>query len=174
MALAMSLIHPMSQVSEDCRIAAGTRVMQFASVVRRSNIGQDCVISPGAVVDASYVGDECKIGPGAFVSPGSVLCACVFVGPGAVLCNDAWPRTHTRGFQIDTLLGQSVTTIFVHQGASIGARAVVMPGITIGKRAMVAAGAVVTECVPDECLWTREGEVRAISGEERKTRVRFT
>jgi acetyltransferase-like isoleucine patch superfamily enzyme len=151
----------------DADIGARTKVWQFASVIRGAKLGEDCVVGSCAIVDAATIGDRCHIGHGAQVHPGSVLGDDVFVGPGAVICNDAWPRVHKRGFE-----APGVAVICDH--ASIGANAVVLPGLTVGVGAMVAAGAVVTRSVPARHRYLASGQVEPITDEEAKcaSRVR--
>ena len=71
---------------------------------------------------------------------GSVIGDDVFIGPNATFCNDLYPRSKQYPTQF--------SGITIHNGASIGANATLLPGITIGEKAMVGAGAVVTKNVP--------------------------
>lgn len=145
----------------DSKVGQGTSVWQFASVIRGAEVGEDCTIAANATVDGAHVGDRCLIGHGAGIHPGAWLGDEVFVGPGAVLCNDAWPRAHKRGFDAAQ---RSVT---VENGASIGACAVVLPGVRIGARAMVAAGVTVTRDVPPGYLCGPNGLTQITDEEER-------
>ena len=160
------MISKKAHVTADTQIGANVNVWQFASVIRGAVIGADCTIAANAIVDGAKIGARCIVGHGAGIHPGAFLGDDVFVGPGAVLCNDAWPRTHKRGFDPSA---QSVT---VEDGASIGAGAVVLPGVRIGSGAMVAAGAVVTRDVPAKVLYTASGVVAAIVDEEERTATR--
>lgn len=163
-------IHPQACVDRDkCHIGDGTRVWQFASIIRDASIGDNCSIGSCAVVDMAFIGDRCSIGHGAQVHPGVLIGSGVFVGPGAIFCNDMWPSVSKDGWDYDHL--GAVPVIQVDDGASIGAGVIIMPGVRIGKNAMVAAGAVVTKDVPAGELWLRNGMLQVTY--TRKDRMRF-
>lgn len=145
---------------------------QFASVVRGAVVGKDCVIGPCALVDASRLGDGCRIGHGASINPGMWLGDDVFVGPGAVFCNDVWPEVDKAGFDFDAILSGALSAVIVENGASIGAGAIILPGVRIGSGALVAAGAVVSRDVPRGQVWTRSGETIDIPPNRRERRMR--
>lgn len=123
----------------DCEIGEGTIVRDFVNLYG-CRIGKDCKIAAFVEVQRGVrIGDRCKIEAYAFIPSGVTLEDEVFVGPHAVFTNDVHPRA----------VGDwAVTTTLVKKGASIGAGAVVVCGITIGAGAMVGAGAVVTKDVP--------------------------
>ncbi|MDP3493433.1 MAG: acyltransferase [Hyphomonadaceae bacterium] len=153
------MISPRAQVDTDVRLGDGTRVWQFASVIRGAIIGKNCSVASCAIVDGAILGDGCIVAHGASVHPGAKIGNRVFIGPGAVLCNDRWPKAHKYGFDIDKLLGGFVG-ILIEDEASIGANAVILPGVVIGASAMIAAGAVVTGNVPARSLWRRDGLIK--------------
>lgn len=171
-------LHPLAQIDEWARIddtvqiGPGSRVWQFASVIRGTVLGMDCTVGAGACLDGPVIGDRCIVSPGVDIGPGFIVEDDVFLGPHVVLANDYWPRAHKRGFDYHALRSGKVISVRICDGASLGAGACVMPGVTVGRNAMVAAHAVVTANVPDGCLWTREGEIRAIRDEGRIQRVR--
>ena len=150
------MIHPLAHV-ENSTIGNGTKVWQFASVIRGALIGEDCTIGSNAMMDGSVIGDRCLIGHGAFICPGVSIGDDVFVGPYAMFCNDRWPRVLKDGFDLEVLLNGNLRLIEVGDGASIGIGAIILPGVSIGARAMIAAGAVVEEDVPQDCLLKRNG-----------------
>ena len=104
-----------------------------------SIIGSDCRIAAFVEIGGSVVGDRCKIQAFAYLCPGVTLEDDVFVGPHVVFTNDKYPSASRP---IETL-GRTT----VKRGASIGAGAVILPGVTIGEGAVVGAGAVVTKDV---------------------------
>lgn len=158
-----AMIHRCAAVHPNVIIGRRTRVWQFASVIRGAKIGADGTIASGAIVDAARIGDRCLISHGAFIGPGMRLGDDVFVGPQASLCNDLWPRTDKAGwFSMAELLSGDVTVTRIEDGASIGANAVVLPGVSIGAGAMIAAGAVVDRNVPALCLFRRDGQMLPI------------
>lgn len=157
----LATIHALALVG-DVTIGAGTRVWQFASVIRGAVLGTDCGVAGCAIIDAAKVGDRCCIGHGAQLHPGARLGNDVFVGPGAILCNDRWPRTTKDGFDMNSILSGAFITVEIGDGASIGAGAIVLPGVTIGEDAMIAAGAVVDVDVPACHIFCRDRRIMPI------------
>jgi acetyltransferase-like isoleucine patch superfamily enzyme len=139
-----------ADVDDSARVGAGTTVWHVAQVRDAAQIGEECVIGRGAYVDAGVVlGRACKIQNYAMVYAPAHLEEGVFVGPATVLTNDTYPRAiepdgHLKGGEDWDPHG-----VHVARGASVGAGAVVLAGLSIGTWAMVAAGAVVTAPVPD-------------------------
>lgn len=165
-------VHPEAHIGF-AQIGARTRVWQFASVIRGAVVGEDCSIATQAIVDGSIMGHRCIVSHGAFVDPGMRIHDDVFIGPHVSLCNDFWPRTDKDGwFDMADLVSGKITVIEIASGASIGANAVVLPGITIGYGAMVAAGAVVTQDVPPLHLYRRDGSMTRIASTRPVNRMR--
>ena len=154
-----AFVHPKAHVDDGCELGHGSYVWQFASVTRGARIGRNCSIASCAIVDGAEVGDDCRIGHGASIHPGSRLGSGVFIGPGVVLCNDLFPSVAKIGFDANRLLSGELVTVRIEDLASIGANAVIMPGVTIGEGAFVAAGAVVRRDLPAGHIWKRSGEV---------------
>lgn len=159
-----AVVHP------DCKIGEGTKIWQFASVLRGAEIGKNCVIGSCSIVDGARLGDECKIQHGASVNPGVWCGSKVFIGPNATICNDRWPSADCDGFDPEQFK-QGMVTVFIHDGASVGANAVVLPGMTIGQNAIIAAGAIVNRSVPDFHLFARDGKIVTIKPEWRRRRM---
>lgn len=152
-------LHELANV-EKATIGARTRVWQFASVIRGAQIGVDCNIADCAIVDGSVVGDRCIVSHGAFIDPGMLIGDDVFIGPQVSLCNDFWPMVDKTGwFNMADLISGGIVVTRVASGASIGANAVIMPGLRIGANAMVAAGAVVNRDVLAGHLFQRDGSL---------------
>jgi UDP-2-acetamido-3-amino-2,3-dideoxy-glucuronate N-acetyltransferase len=165
-----AMVHPFALV-EDAQIGARTRVWQFASVIRGARLGADCNVASGATLDGCWFGDRCTISQNVAMGPGFLIGDDVFIGPNVTICNDFWPATHKNDFDVEALRAEFVA-VSIRHGASIGANAVVLPGVTIGKGAMVAAGAVVSRNVPPDTLLRRNGSVVLIEPEWRKNRMR--
>ena len=126
-------------------MGAGTRVWAFAHVLPGAVIGRDCNICDGVFVENDVVvGDRVTVKCGVQLWDGITLEDDVFVGPNATFTNDAYPRS--RHYPREFL------RTFVRRGASIGANATILPGLTIGANAMVGAGAVVTRDVPPNAI----------------------
>lgn len=134
-------IHPSSDV-QSTSIGEGTRVWQFVVVLPRAVVGVNCNICSHCFIENDVViGDRVTIKSGVQLWDGMRVADDVFIGPNATFTNDRYPRSGHRDYlQQATILDA---------GCSIGAGAVVLPGVRVGKGAMVGAGAVVTRDVPD-------------------------
>jgi UDP-2-acetamido-3-amino-2,3-dideoxy-glucuronate N-acetyltransferase len=137
-------VHPKALVESE-HIGRGTRVWAFAHVLSGARIGEDCNICDGVFVENDVVvGDRVTVKCGVQLWDGIVLEDDVFVGPNATFTNDPFPRSRRYPEHFPRTL--------VRRGASIGANATLLPGITIGVGAMVGAGSVVTRDVPDGAI----------------------
>ena len=146
-------IHPTAEVSPQARIGAGTRIWHHAQVREGASIGRECILGKNVYIDRDVViGDRVKIQNNASVYHGVTLEDGVFVGPHACLTNDRYPRAITPDGRLKTDEDWEVMPIRVCQGASIGAGAILLPGITVGPFAVIGAGAVVTRDVPAQGL----------------------
>ena len=166
-----AFIHPLAHVV-DSGVGDRTKVWQFASITRGTVIGKDCTISPFALLDGPIIGDRCSIGMHCAIGPGFVIGDDVFIGPSVTFANDAWPTTDKDGFDAEALRDGSLVVIRVGNRASIGANAVILPGVTIGEGAMIAAGAVVTCDVPAGHLFTRDRDLVEIKSAWTTRRMR--
>ena len=143
-------IHPSAAISPQASIGEGTRIWHQAQVREGATLGHNCIIGKGVYVDFDVtIGDNVKIQNGAYVYHGVTLEDGVFVGPGVILTNDKLPRAVNPDGTLKSDADWEVSPTLVKRGASLGAGAVILPGVTIGQFAMVAAGAVVTHDVPD-------------------------
>ena len=137
-------IHPSSDVQSK-QIGEGTRVWQYVVILPGAVIGRDGNICSHCFIENQVVvGDRVTVKCGVQLWDGVTLEDDVFVGPNATFTNDREPRSRNAGA---TLL-----PTLVKKGASIGANATILPGLTIGEGAMVGAGAVVTKDVPPRTL----------------------
>ena len=133
-------IHPTAIVDPSAEIGAGTKIWINVQVREGARIGRNCVLSKDVYVDHGVViGDDCKIQNSVSVYSGVTLEDGVFVGPNACFTNDRVPRARNPDWQ--------VTETLVQHGASIGANATIVCGVTIGEYAMIGAGSVVTRDV---------------------------
>lgn len=163
------MIHPLAHV-HDAIIGGGTRIWQFASVTGGTVLGNDCSVSPFAMLHGPRFGDRCVISGGVMMGPGFEIGDDCFIGPNVTLCNDMWPSADKEGFDLGALRSGEFVTVRIGNGATIGAHAVILPGVTIGAGAVVAAGAVCGKDVPAGCLFKRCGEIVKISAEWTKRR----
>ena len=141
--------HPTAEVSARAAIGPGTAIWRNAHVREGARIGQQCVLGAGVYVGAGVVvGDRCKIQNDALLYEGLTLEDGVFVGPQVCFTNDYWPRAINPDGGLKAAADWELGRTRVGRGASIGARAVVVTGVTIGAFALVGAGSVVTRDVP--------------------------
>lgn len=146
--------HPEGRV-ESSEVGAGTRVWAFAHILKGARIGADCNICDHTFIEGgAVVGDRVTVKCGVQLWNGVTLEDDVFVGPNATFTNDAFPRSGRRPVEF--------TRTLVRRGASIGANATLLPGVTVGAGAMVGAGAVVTRDVPARAIVT--GNPAAVTG----------
>lgn len=138
--MAEPFVHP-NGLCESSMVGARTRVWAFAHILPGAQIGCDCNICDGVFVENDVViGDRVTIKCGVQVWDGLRIGNDVFIGPNATFANDPFPRSRQRPEQF--------ANTRIHDGASIGANATILPGVTVGRGAMVGAGAVVTADVP--------------------------
>lgn len=138
-----SRIHRLADVHSETIIGPRTRIWQFVVVMKGARIGADCNICANCLIEGgAVIGDRVTIKCGVMIGDAMVIEDDVFIGPNACLTNDLLPRSgqHPADGRYQPLL--------IQRGASIGAGAVILPGLTIGEDAMVGAGAVVSRDVP--------------------------
>lgn len=136
---------------ESQQVGTGTRVWAFAHVMSGAIIGRDCNIGDHAFVEGgARLGDGVVVKNGVMIWNGVTIEDHAFIGPGAVFTNDRHPRSRHADAAHERYADEQnwLVPTLVHRGASIGARAVILCGITIGECAVVGAGAVVTRDVP--------------------------
>jgi UDP-2-acetamido-3-amino-2,3-dideoxy-glucuronate N-acetyltransferase len=132
--------HPQAIV-ESPNIGPRTRIWAFAHVLPKAIVGADCNLCDNTFVENDVVlGNRVTVKCGVQLWDGLRIEDDVFIGPNATFSNDRYPRSRQH-------LPEYPVTV-VRRGASIGANATILPGLTIGQHAMVGAGAVVTRSVP--------------------------
>ena len=138
--------HPTAVVDAGARVGAGTKVWHFCHVMAGARVGARCVLGQNVFIAAgAVVGDGCHVQNNVSVYDGVVLEDDVFVGPSAVFTNVKTPRAAVSR-------KHAFVATRVGRGATIGANATIVCGVTIGVYALVGAGAVVTHDVPDHAL----------------------
>ncbi len=139
-------VHPTAVVDEGAVIGDGTRIWHFSHIMPTARIGQGCNLGQNVFVDNSTViGDRVKIQNNVSVYNGVILEDYVFCGPSMVFTNVINPRSEIER-------KSEFKTTLVRRGATIGANATIVCGVTIGRYALIGAGAVVTGDVPDYAL----------------------
>lgn len=140
-------IHESSYVDSNAKIGQGTKIWHFTHIDENAIIGQNCTLGQNCFIAKSVtIGDNVKIQNNVSVYQGVVLEDYVFCGPSVVFTNDLNPRSkYPKGVS-------SYLKTIVKFGASIGANATIVCGITIGNNAFIAAGSVVTKDVKNHSL----------------------
>jgi len=142
-------IHPTADVSPQATIGPGSRIWHQAQVRERAAIGHNCIVGKGAYIDFDVaIGNNVKIQNGVYVYHGVTVQDGVFLGPGVILTNDKLPRAINPDGSLKSDADWQVSPTLIQRGASVGAGAVILPGVTIGEFALIGAGSVVTRDVP--------------------------
>lgn len=140
--------HPSAIVDTPCSIGAGTRIWHFCHVMRDVVLGRECILGQNVFVASGVrVGDGCKIQNNVSLYAGVTLEEHVFCGPSAVFTNVVNPRS-------EVVRKDEYRPTLVRRGATIGANATIVCGVTLGEYCFVGAGAVVTRDVAAYALVT--------------------
>ena len=140
-------VHESSYIDDHVSIGEGTKIWHFCHIQSGAVIGERCSLGQNVNISNNVtIGNEVKIQNNVSVYEGGEIRDGVFLGPSCVLTNELTPRArYPKG-------REGYIHTVVEEGASIGANATIVCGHRIGKYAMVAAGAVVTEDIPDYAL----------------------
>jgi UDP-2-acetamido-3-amino-2,3-dideoxy-glucuronate N-acetyltransferase len=139
-------IHESSYVGENCKIGKGTKVWHFSHIMTGATLGENCNIGQNVVVSPKVVlGNNVRVQNNVSIYEGVICEDDVFLGPSMVLTNVINPRSAvSRKSEYKTTL--------IKKGASIGANATIVCGVTLGEYCFIGAGAVVTKNVPAYAL----------------------
>jgi UDP-2-acetamido-3-amino-2,3-dideoxy-glucuronate N-acetyltransferase len=138
--------HPTSVIDEGCKIGSGTNIWHFSHVMNGAELGQNCNVGQNVVVSSGVkIGNGTKIQNNISLYSGLETEQDVFLGPSCVFTNISNPRS-----QVSRKTVYEKTTI--KRGATVGANATILCGVTLGRYCFVGAGAVVTKDVPDYAL----------------------
>jgi UDP-2-acetamido-3-amino-2,3-dideoxy-glucuronate N-acetyltransferase len=139
-------IHPSAVVDDGASIGDGSKIWHFSHVLTNTTVGKSCVLGQNVMAGPNVViGDGVKIQNNVSLYAGVTIEDDVFLGPSMVFTNVLTPRAFVE--RKDEFL-----PTLIRKGASVGANATIICGVTIGEYAMVGAGAVVTKDVPDHAL----------------------
>jgi acetyltransferase-like isoleucine patch superfamily enzyme len=134
-------VHPSALVEHGATIGSNTRIWAFTHVLSGAIVGNDCNICDHVFIENDVVvGSRVTVKCGVQLWDGLRIADNVFIGPNVTFANDLFPRSKQYP--------ESYLQTRIGEGASIGAGAVILPGLTIGEYAMVGAGSVVTKSVP--------------------------
>ena len=138
--------HPTAVIDEPCSIGGGTKIWHFCHVMKGARIGERCVLGQNVfIANDVVVGNNVKIQNNVSVYTGVELEDDVFCGPSCVFTNVSNPRSQIVRHHL-------YERTLVRRGATIGANATIVCGVTIGRYAFIGAGAVVCCNVPDYAL----------------------
>jgi len=138
--------HETAVIDHGCQIGEETRIWHFSHIMTNCIIGRQCSIGQNVVISPEVrIGNRVKIQNNVSVYTGVICEDDVFLGPSAVFTNVINPRSAISR-------KEEYKPTLVRQGATIGANATIVCGITIGKYAFVGAGAVVIKNIPDYAL----------------------
>ena len=140
--------HESAYVDDNCMIGEGTKIWHFSHIQSGTKIGKKCVFGQNVNVGNNVsIGDFCKVQNNVSIYEGVTLEDYVFCGPSMVFTNILDPKC-----KYPQVGAQYYVKTLVKEGASIGANATIVCGITIGKHCLIGAGSVVTKDVPDYAL----------------------
>ncbi len=139
------MIHPLSDV-QSVNIGKNTNIWQFCVVLKGAAIGSNCNICSHCFIENDVkIGNNVTVKNGVSLYDGIVIEDDVFIGPNAVFCNDKYPKSKNKNFKLEPIL--------IKKGASIGANATILPGVTVGEGALVGAGSIVTKDVEKNSVY---------------------
>lgn len=139
-------VHPSAVLDAGCRVGIGSKIWHFSHVMAGAEIGRRCSLGQNVFVASGVrAGDDVKVQNNVSLYDGVELEDGVFVGPSCVFTNVKQPRAELSR-------KDSYEKTLVRRGATLGANATVVCGVTLGRYCFIAAGAVVTRDVPDYAL----------------------
>jgi UDP-2-acetamido-3-amino-2,3-dideoxy-glucuronate N-acetyltransferase len=138
--------HESAYVDEGAVIGAGTKIWHFSHIMKGARIGERCIFGQNANVDGGVIiGNNVKVQNNVSIYTGTIIEDDVFLGPSCVLTNVSNPRSQIVRHSL-------YETTLIRRGATIGANATIVCGVTLGRYCFVAAGSVVTKDIPDYAL----------------------
>jgi UDP-2-acetamido-3-amino-2,3-dideoxy-glucuronate N-acetyltransferase len=139
-------VHPSSIIDEPCVIGKGTKIWHFCHIMEGARIGEGCILGQNVMVGNNVViGNNVKIQNNVSVYTGVELEDDVFCGPSSVFTNVINPRSQI-------IRRKEYQRTLIRRGATIGANATIICGITIGRYAFIGACSLVRHDVPDYAL----------------------
>jgi perosamine synthetase len=146
-------VHETADVSDDAVLGNNVKVWNNAQIRENAVIGDNTIISKNVYIDFGVrIGENVKIQNNVSVYHGVMIQDGVFVGPHVCFTNDKNPRAINKNGSIKSNDDWEISEILIKKGASIGANATILPGITVGEFAIVGAGSVVTKDVPSHTI----------------------
>lgn len=139
-----SNIHKLAEVASS-DIGSGTVIWQFAVILEGARIGSNCNINSHTFIENDVIiGNNVTVKSGVYLWDGITIEDNVFIGPNVTFTNDLYPRSKVYPDEFKRTI--------IREGASIGANATILGGVSIGRYALIGAGALITKDVPDFAL----------------------
>ena len=139
-------VHPSSEVAPTALVGEGTKIWHFCHVMKEAKIGRGCNLGQNVhVASGVLIGNNVKIQNNVSLYTWATIEDDVFLGPSCVFTNVTNPRSQVNRHSL-------YETTLVRRGATVGANATIICGVTLGRYCFVAAGSVVTKDVPDYAL----------------------
>jgi acetyltransferase-like isoleucine patch superfamily enzyme len=138
------MIHPLADVQSK-KIGQNSRFWQFSIVLENAVIGDNCNINCHTFIENNVkIGNNVTVKSGVYLWDGIEVHNNVFIGPNVTFTNDKYPKSKVYPEEFQNTI--------IHEGASIGAAAIILGGVNIGRNSLIAAGALVTKDVPPNTL----------------------
>jgi UDP-2-acetamido-3-amino-2,3-dideoxy-glucuronate N-acetyltransferase len=139
-------VHESAYVDDGAEIGAGSKIWHFSHIMKGAKIGERCSFGQNVNVDGGVtIGNNVKVQNNVSIYTGTVIEDDVFLGPSCVLTNVTNPRSQVNRHSL-------YEKTLIRRGATIGANATIVCGVTLGRYCFIAAGSVVTKDVPDYAL----------------------
>lgn len=133
------MIHPLSDVQSK-NIGDNTKIWQYCVVLPNAVIGDNCNICSHCFIENDVkIGNNVTVKCGVQLWDGMEIEDDVFIGPNVTFCNDRYPKSGNKNFKLEKVI--------IKKGASIGANATILPGVTIGENAMIGAHSIITQSI---------------------------
>lgn len=138
--------HESAYVDEGAIVGKGSKIWHFSHIMKGASIGERCIFGQNVNVDGGVsIGNNVKVQNNVSIYTGTTIEDDVFLGPSCVLTNVTNPRSQINRHSL-------YEPTIIRRGATIGANATIVCGITLGRYSFIAAGSVVTRNVPDYAL----------------------
>ncbi len=139
-------VHPTAVIDNGCTIGNGSKIWHFSHLMEKAEIGENCNIGQNVFIANNVVlGKNVKVQNNVSLYSGVICEDDVFLGPSMVFTNVKNPRS-------TVIRKDKFQKTLVRKGATIGANATIVCGVTIGSFAFIGAGAVITKGVPNYAL----------------------